>query len=66
MCTALTLNNHRDYIFEDNTDIVATDSQKNTVHVLAKQHGVGVNFQLFSGTGKASVKLFFIGASTLL
>ena len=40
VCTALTLNNHRDYIFEDNSDIVATDSQKNTVHVLAKQHGV--------------------------
>lgn len=40
VCTALTLNNHRDYIFEDNSDIVATDSQKNTVYVLAKQHGV--------------------------
>ncbi|XP_052790382.1 uricase-like [Mya arenaria] len=40
VCTALTLNNHRDYIFEDNSDVIATDTQKNTVHVLAKQHGV--------------------------
>lgn len=40
VCTAITLNNHRDYLFGDNADIVATDTQKNTVYVLAKQYGV--------------------------
>ncbi|KAL4218295.1 hypothetical protein ACF0H5_023031 [Mactra antiquata] len=40
VCTALTLNNHRDYMLEDNSDVIATDSQKNTVHILAKQFGI--------------------------
>lgn len=30
----------QDYETGDNSDIIATDSQKNTVYVLAKQHGV--------------------------
>lgn len=42
VCTALTLNNHRDYMHGDNNDVIATDSQKNTVHVLAKQFGVSI------------------------
>ncbi|KAL4221439.1 hypothetical protein ACF0H5_019696 [Mactra antiquata] len=40
VCTALTLNNHRDYMLEDNSDVIATDSQKNTVYILAKQFGI--------------------------
>lgn len=38
--TALTLNTEKDYRQGDNSAIVATDSQKNTVYILAKQHGV--------------------------
>lgn len=38
--TELTLNNVKDYTHGDNSDIIATDSQKNTVYVMAKQHGV--------------------------
>jgi len=38
--TLLTLDNNKDYETGDNSDIIATDSQKNTVYVLAKQHGV--------------------------
>ncbi|CAG7718597.1 unnamed protein product, partial [Allacma fusca] len=38
--TKLELNTKKDYLFGDNNDIVATDSQKNTVYILAKQHGV--------------------------
>jgi len=38
--TLLTLNNHKDYEKGDNSDIIATDTQKNTVYVLAKQHGI--------------------------
>lgn len=38
--THLTLATHKDYLDGDNSDIVATDSQKNTVYLLAKKHGV--------------------------
>lgn len=38
--TLLTLNNHKDYERGDNSDIIATDTQKNTVYILAKQHGI--------------------------
>jgi urate oxidase len=38
--THLSLDSKKDYYFGDNSDIVATDSQKNTVYVLAKLHGV--------------------------
>lgn len=38
--THLTLATHIDYTEGDNSDIVATDSQKNTVYLLAKKHGV--------------------------
>lgn len=38
--TILKLNNQRDYKHGDNRDIVATDTQKNTVYVLAKKHGI--------------------------
>jgi urate oxidase len=38
--TKLTLDSKKDYLFGDNSDIVATDSQKNTVYILAKHHGV--------------------------
>ncbi|XP_033732455.1 uricase-like isoform X2 [Pecten maximus] len=36
----LTLNNQREYLYGDNTDIIATDSQKNTVYILARKYGV--------------------------
>ena len=36
----LTLATSHDYEHGDNSDIIATDTQKNTVYVLAKQHGV--------------------------
>merc|ERR1739846_89445 len=38
--TSLTLNNHKDYETGDNSDIIATDTQKNTVFILAKQYGI--------------------------
>lgn len=38
--TLLTLNSQKDYLKGDNSDIIATDSQKNTIYVLAKKHGV--------------------------
>ena len=37
----LKLNNVKDFVTGDNSDIIATDTQKNTVYILAKQHGVG-------------------------
>lgn len=36
----LKLNNRLDYLEGNNKDIIATDSQKNTVYVLAKKHGI--------------------------
>ncbi len=41
--TTLTLSSDKDYVRGDNRDIVATDSQKNTVYALAKREGVGKN-----------------------
>jgi urate oxidase len=38
--TRLTLSSQKDYLKGDNSDIIATDSQKNTVYVLAKKYGV--------------------------
>jgi urate oxidase len=38
--THLTLDSKKDYHFGDNSDIVATDSQKNTVYIMAQLHGV--------------------------
>ncbi|KAI7815677.1 uricase [Rhyzopertha dominica] len=38
--THLTLSTQKDYLDGDNTDIIATDTQKNTVYVLAKKHGI--------------------------
>lgn len=38
--TQLSLDSKKDYLHGDNSDIVATDSQKNTVYILAKNHGV--------------------------
>jgi urate oxidase len=38
--TSLTLDSEKDYKNGDNNDIIATDSQKNTVYILAKQFGV--------------------------
>ena len=38
--TRLELSSHNDYLEGDNRDVVATDSQKNTVLVLAKQNQV--------------------------
>ena len=39
--TLITLNSDKDFKQGDNSDIIATDSQKNTVYLLAKKHGVG-------------------------
>lgn len=38
--TQLSLQSKKDYTKGDNEDVVATDSQKNTVYLLAKNHGV--------------------------
>jgi len=38
--TSLTLDSEKDFRSGDNRDIIATDSQKNTVYILAKQFGV--------------------------
>lgn len=38
--TQLTLDSDKDYLDGDNSDVVATDSQKNTVYILAKKYGV--------------------------
>lgn len=38
--TKITLNDTRDFLRGDNSKIVATDSQKNTVYILAKQLGI--------------------------
>lgn len=38
--TRLELSSSKDYLYGDNSDIVATDSQKNTVLVLAKQNQI--------------------------
>ena len=44
--THLTLATKKDYTQGDNSDIIATDSQKNTVYLLAKKHGVSCPEQL--------------------
>ncbi|XP_014668862.1 PREDICTED: uricase-like [Priapulus caudatus] len=38
--TTLTLACQKDYTHADNSDIIATDTQKNTVYILAKQRGI--------------------------
>lgn len=38
--TKLKLSSQKDYLKGDNSDIVATDSQKNTVYLLARKHGL--------------------------
>lgn len=38
----LTLSSKKDYLIGDNSDIIPTDTIKNTVHVLAKMKGVRV------------------------
>ena len=38
--TELKLNNHSDYLYGDNASVVPTDTQKNTVYALAKEHQV--------------------------
>lgn len=37
----LTLKSRKDYLLGDNSDIIPTDTIKNTVHALAKIKGVG-------------------------
>lgn len=41
----LTLNSRKDYLTGDNSDIIPTDTIKNTVHALAKLKGVGGTFE---------------------
>ncbi|CAG2069465.1 unnamed protein product, partial [Timema podura] len=38
--TRLRLHSNKDYLTGDNRDIIATDTQKNTVYLLAKKYGV--------------------------
>ncbi|KAG5674372.1 hypothetical protein PVAND_004346 [Polypedilum vanderplanki] len=38
--TLLTLDTLKDFMQADNSDIIATDSQKNTVYILAKKYGI--------------------------
>lgn len=38
--THLRLRSQKDYLEGDNSDIIATDTQRNTVYVLAKKHGI--------------------------
>jgi urate oxidase len=38
--TRLTLATQKDYLLGDNSDIIATDSQKNIVYLLAKKYGI--------------------------
>ena len=38
--TLLELNSDKDFKLGDNSDIIATDTQKNTVYILAKQFGI--------------------------
>lgn len=38
--TKLKLSSQKDYLQGDNSDIIATDSQKNTVYLLARKHGI--------------------------
>ncbi|KAF4523363.1 hypothetical protein B566_EDAN005517 [Ephemera danica] len=38
--TRLQLSTLKDYLHADNADIVATDTQKNTIHVLARKYGI--------------------------
>ena len=40
--TQLTLDSQKDYVHADNTGIIATDSQKNTVYILARRNGVSL------------------------
>lgn len=40
MDTQLRLRTQKDYLKGDNSDIIATDSQRNTVYVLAKKYGI--------------------------
>ena len=40
VCSELTLDSKKDYLTGDNSDIIATDSQKNTIYLLAKNHGL--------------------------
>ncbi|XP_059618145.1 uricase [Phlebotomus argentipes] len=40
VCSHLKLYDKKDYLYGDNSDIVATDSQKNTIYLLAKKYGV--------------------------
>ncbi|XP_043224722.1 uricase-like [Amphibalanus amphitrite] len=40
VCSELTLDSKDDYMSGDNSAIIATDSQKNTIYLLAKNHGL--------------------------
>jgi urate oxidase len=40
VCTHLKLFSKKDYLLGNNSDVVATDSQKNTVYLLAKKYGI--------------------------
>jgi len=40
VASQLTLNSEKDFLTGDNGDIIATDTQKNTVYILAKQGGI--------------------------
>ena len=64
--TSLTLETTKDYIAGDNSDIIATDSQKNTVYILAKQHGVRHDNYCGSCYSNIAVAYYFIFNSGIL
>lgn len=42
VATELKLDNYRDYNYGNNSSVVPTDTQKNTVYALAKDHPVSI------------------------
>lgn len=42
VATELKLSTQKDYLSADNSDVIPTDTQKNTVYALAKKHEVRI------------------------
>ena len=58
--TELKLNNYSDYLYGDNASVVPTDTQKNTVYALAKEH------QVRSLTSKSCFAIVYLEMVALL
>ena len=62
--TLLQLNNHKDYIRGDNSDVVPTDTQKNTVYAVAQKYGVSsLEARSIGHVHNIPIMQFFIGIS---